>query len=97
VIYNNKGSRALEMELARVRPGDATPKMMAMLDLKAPDLDWISMAKGMGLEASTAKTAEEFNTQFEIAMKTKGPHLIDARVVTMATATIKMIRENLVL
>ena len=97
VIYNNKGSRALEMELARVRPGDATPKMMAMLDLKAPDLDWVNMAKGMGVEGSTAKTAEEFYTQFETAMETKGPHLIDARVVSMAPATIKMIRESLVL
>ncbi|MFC1830723.1 acetolactate synthase large subunit [Thermodesulfobacteriota bacterium] len=97
VIMNNKGSRALEMELARVRPGDATPNMMKMLDLQNPEIDWVSMSKGLGVPATTATTAEEFYEQFEAAMNNKGPHLIDAQVESMAPVTIKMIRENLVL
>jgi acetolactate synthase-1/2/3 large subunit len=96
VIMNNKGSRALEMELARVRPGDATPNMMKMLDLQNPDIDWVSMSEGLGVPATTATTAEEFYEQFEAAMNNKGPHLIDAQVESMAPATIKMIRDNLV-
>jgi acetolactate synthase-1/2/3 large subunit len=97
VILNNRGSRALEMELARVRPGDATPNMMKMLDLQNPDIDWVKMSESLGVPATTAETAEEFYEQFEAAMANKGPNLIDARVVSMSGPVIEMIRDNLVL
>ena len=34
-----------------------------------------------GDRASRATTAEEFHKQFEAAMATKGPHLIEAQIV----------------
>ncbi len=97
VILNNRGSRALEMELARVRPGDATPNMLKMLNLQDPDIDWVKMSEGLGVPATTAETAEEFYEQFEAAMANKGPNLIDARVISMSGPVIQMIRDNLVL
>ena len=41
------------------------------------------MAQGMGVQASRATTAEEFNAQFEAAMQASGPRLIDAMVPTL--------------
>ena len=49
-----------------------------MFDLHDPELDWISLARGMGVEASRAESCEAFAAQFESAMKTKGPRLIEA-------------------
>ena len=51
----------------------------------------------MGVEATRASTAEEFHEQFGAAMAKKGPCLIDAQIESTAPATIKMIRDNLVL
>ena len=41
------------------------------------------MATGMGVQASRATTAQEFNEQFAEAMAQSGPRLIDAVVPTV--------------
>ena len=43
-----------------------------------PDLDWVSLSRGMGVPASQATTAEEFTKQFSAALSTRGPYLIEA-------------------
>ena len=48
-----------------------------MLDIGRPDLDWVAMARGMGVEASRATTADEFNKAFAAAMSSRGPRLIE--------------------
>lgn len=97
VNYNNHGSASLEMELARVRPGDATEKSMSMLTIRKPLIDYLKLADSMGVKATRANTAEEFHEQFAAAMTKRGPHLIDAQIESSAPATIKLIRDNLVL
>ena len=97
VNYNNHGSASLEMELARVRPGDASEKSMDMLTIRKPLIDYLQLAASMGVKATRASTAEEFHEQFSEAMANKGPHLIDAQIESTAPATIKLIRDNLVL
>jgi acetolactate synthase-1/2/3 large subunit len=49
-----------------------------MLDIGRPDLDWVALARGMGVEASRATTAEEFNRQFAAGLASPGPRLIEA-------------------
>jgi len=97
INMNNSGSRALQMELARVRPGDETEKALSMLLIQNPEPDYVKIAEGYGVPASRATTAEEFHEQFVAEMEKKGPHFIDAHVESMAPKTIEMIRENLVL
>lgn len=97
INMNNGGSQALRMELARVRPGEETQKALDMFMIDGPEPDYVKLAEGYGVPATRAATAEEFHQQFAAAMKTKGPHFIDAHVESIAPATIKMIRENLVL
>jgi acetolactate synthase I/II/III large subunit len=48
-----------------------------MLDLHNPELDWVKLASGMGVEASRSTSVEEFARQFASAMKNRGPHLIE--------------------
>lgn len=81
VIMNNKSYAILNIELARVGAGQATPKTLSMLDLSRPDIDWVSLSEGMGVPATRAATAEEFHVQFAAAMAAKGPRLIEAMVV----------------
>ncbi len=85
VIFNNRKYSILEMEFARTgaRGGKPGPRAASTLDIGSPDMDFVAMAEGMGVSASRATTAEEFNEQLERALNGKGPHLIDAVVPTL--------------
>jgi len=81
VIMNNRSYAILNIELARVGAGQPNAKTLSMLDLSRPDLDFAALAEGMGVPASRATTAEEFDAHFEEAMSKSGPRLIEAMVV----------------
>jgi len=78
VVCANKSYAVLNVELARAGVTNIGPKVHQMLDLHDPELDWVSLARGMGVEGTRAATTEDFARQFEDAMKVKGPRLIEA-------------------
>jgi acetolactate synthase I/II/III large subunit len=80
VIFSNRSYAILKIELARVGAENPGPRALSMFDLSNPDLDWVSLARGMGVEASRAATAEEFADQFATAMKARAPRLIEAMI-----------------
>jgi acetolactate synthase-1/2/3 large subunit len=80
ILFNNGSYAVLNMELGRVGAGAAGPKARAMLDLHGPDLDFVSLARGMGVSATRATTAEEFNDQLARALATPGPSVVEAMV-----------------
>ena len=51
-----------------------------MMDLGRPDLDWVSLAKGMGVEGVRVTSSEAFNDAFKASLKHDGPFLIEAVV-----------------
>jgi acetolactate synthase-1/2/3 large subunit len=77
VIFANRSYAILNVELARVGAGNAGPKTLSMFDLHNPELDWVKLANGMGVESSRAETVADFAAQFESAMKQRGPRLIE--------------------
>lgn len=81
VILKNDAYGILNVELARVREGEPNDKMLSMLKLDRPSIDWVQLAQGMGVPASHADTAEAFHAQFQEAMAQKGPRLIEAKMV----------------
>ena len=85
VIFNNRKYSILELEFMRTgaRGGTPGPKAASMLNIAGPDMDFVAIARGMGVKAGRATTAEEFNTLFAAAMVAKGPRLIDALVPTL--------------
>jgi len=80
IICNNGSYAVLNMELNRVGADGAGPKAREMLDISGPDLDFVALATGMGLSASRATTAEEFNDQLARALATPGPSVVEAVV-----------------
>ncbi len=80
VIMNNGSYAILNIELERVGAEKAGPKALAQLDISEPGIDFVSIAKGMGMPAERVRTAEEFNRALENAFREPGPHLIDAIV-----------------
>ncbi|MFJ3307590.1 acetolactate synthase large subunit [Streptomyces sp. NPDC086549] len=84
VVYANQSYSVLEMEYERLIAAPAGPgnrqARRDLLDLSRPDLDFTGLARGMGVPASRAATAEDFAAQLAKALTEPGPHLIEARV-----------------
>jgi acetolactate synthase-1/2/3 large subunit len=80
VIFNNASYAVLNMELARVGASAGGERAKGMLDLSRPNLDFVALAQGLGVAATRATTAEEFNEQFAAAVGQRGPVVIEAIV-----------------
>ena len=80
VIFSNRRYAILQGELKNVGAGEPGLNAQRMLNLDDPFIDWVSLAKGMGVEAARAETAEQFNDLLKTAMSRKGPFLIEAIV-----------------
>ena len=91
VLLKNDDYAILEIELARVREGEANARMEALMHLDNPTLNWIKIAEGHGVPATRATTAEEFHQQFAAAMTSKGPHLIEAQVAVAIQPVVDQI------
>jgi acetolactate synthase-1/2/3 large subunit len=80
IIFNNGAYAILRLELQRVGAGERGPKADSMLSLSRPTIDFVALAKSMGMSAGRATTADEFVTELRRAFAEPGPHLIDAVV-----------------
>ncbi|HEV7260164.1 MAG TPA: acetolactate synthase large subunit [Bosea sp. (in: a-proteobacteria)] len=78
VVFANRTYAILHGEMRAVGVNDFGKNATMMLNLDQPALDWVSMARGMGVEAARATTAEEFTKLFKGALGRKGPFLIEA-------------------
>jgi thiamine pyrophosphate-dependent acetolactate synthase large subunit-like protein len=65
VILSNRAYAILNLELSRVGAGAGGPRAERMLELSSPGLDFVSLAHGMGVPASRARTAEDLAGQLE--------------------------------
>jgi acetolactate synthase-1/2/3 large subunit len=83
IIYHNAAYAILRLELQRVGAGGGGPKARDMFSLTRPALDFVSLARGMGMPAERATTADEFVAQLRRAFAEPGPHLIEAMVPSM--------------
>ncbi|MDT7952847.1 MAG: acetolactate synthase large subunit [Acetobacteraceae bacterium] len=76
VILSNRSYAILLGEYRNVgaNPGRTA---MDMLDLSNPDLDWVRLAGGMGVEAARAETMDAFADLFRQANARSGPFVIE--------------------
>jgi acetolactate synthase-1/2/3 large subunit len=78
VVAANRAYRILQVELARAGIAEPGPQARALTDLSHPVIDWVSLARGLGVPGSRAETAEEFVAAFSRALAEPGPRLIEA-------------------
>jgi acetolactate synthase I/II/III large subunit len=80
VVCANRSYRILEFELARAgvaRPGAGA---RSLTGLGAPELDWVSLARGMGVDGVVATTADELVEGLTRSFAAEGPTLVEARI-----------------
>jgi len=79
VVFANRIYKILQGELLAVgaQPGRASNDLF---DLARPALDWIRIAEGMGVEATSVETLEGFADAFKAALWRRGPFLIEFQI-----------------
>jgi acetolactate synthase I/II/III large subunit len=78
VIWANRTYQILKGEFANVGAGAPGQRARDMLDLDRPDLNWVSLARGMGVSAARATDCETLAAQLQRGLAEKGPYLIEA-------------------
>ncbi|AXV17749.1 acetolactate synthase large subunit (plasmid) [Neorhizobium sp. SOG26] len=81
IIYANNAYRILQGEMTNVGVKSYGVNARKMLDLDQPQLDWCSLAKGLGVESGRATNTAEFVKLYTAALSRKGPFVIEAAVV----------------
>lgn len=78
VIFANRSYRILRGELTNVGVGNPGPRAIDMLSLDRPNLDWVQMSRGMGVEAVAVTDCDGFEAALADGLATPGPYLIEA-------------------
>jgi acetolactate synthase I/II/III large subunit len=78
IILANRSYAVLRAEVERVGARVETAAAAALLDLGNPVIDWVALARGMGVEAVRADTAESFDDCLAACLRRRGPMLIEA-------------------
>ena len=75
VVLANRKYQILRGELTNMGAGTPGRRANDMLTLDRPDLDWVSLARGHGVEGSRAATLDELASALRNAFARRGPYL----------------------
>lgn len=78
VICANRSYRILQYELGRAGIAEPGPGARGLTDLSSPELDWVSLARGMGVPGARVETADALVRELGRALAGSGPSLIEA-------------------
>jgi acetolactate synthase-1/2/3 large subunit len=77
VIFANRGYQILRDEMANVGVAGGGRNAAAMMDVDAPRLDWVALARGHGIPACRPHDAEGFAAALRAGFAGSGPSLIE--------------------
>ena len=77
IIFANRAYEILRTEYANMGFGEMGPKAQAMIDIDRPTIDWVAMAKGMGVPGVSVTTSEDFFRALTNSCAEPGPMLIE--------------------
>ena len=90
VILANRKYSSLYVELTNLGRAAPSPNVCAMLDLDAPVIDWVSLARGFGVPGQSVDTAEGLVAAIDAGFASGRPYLIEANVADCLSASRKV-------
>jgi acetolactate synthase-1/2/3 large subunit len=77
VIFSNRAYGVLKREFVNLGVGEPGPVASQLFSLGSPDLDWVSLARGMGVPGGRVASLEEFSMALKRSLQSSGPSLIE--------------------
>ena len=78
IILSNRTYATLYGEMRNAGVNSIGRNAKRMLDIDDPPLDWVSIARGLGVEAVRVNACEDFRKALDGALSHRGPFLIEA-------------------
>jgi acetolactate synthase-1/2/3 large subunit len=78
VVFSNRRYAILHGEYVQTGAGVPGANAKRLFDIEDPALDWVALARGMGVAAERAETAERFSALLVAAFAQDQPFLIEA-------------------
>jgi acetolactate synthase-1/2/3 large subunit len=79
IVFANRIYQILRGEFDGVGAGEPGQRAQDMLKLDRPTIDFVALAKGMGVEGCAVTTADDFNKALAEAIAAPGPRLIEVQ------------------
>lgn len=80
VVFANRTYAVLKREFSYLGMGEPGPRASSMFEIGRPDLDWILLARGMGVPGSRPTSIDGFARALREGFATEGPTLIEVDV-----------------
>ena len=81
IIFANNQYAILKAEYSNMGAGEAPgPQAMAMIDIDRPTIDWVAMARSMGVPGTQVANAEDFHKAMVRSAAGAGPSLIEVKL-----------------
>jgi acetolactate synthase-1/2/3 large subunit len=80
IIFANNSYAILKAEYANMGAGTPGARALSMINIDRPRLDWLALAKSMGVPGIAADTAEAFHKALVHSTREPGPCLIEVRL-----------------
>jgi acetolactate synthase-1/2/3 large subunit len=80
LVFGNRTYEILKGELRNVGAGEAGKKARDMLEIGRPDLDWVALARGQGVDAARVDTLDALARELGAALRRNGPYLIEVKL-----------------
>lgn len=77
VIFANRTYAVLKREFSYLGIGEPGPKAKEMFEIGGPDLDWVQLAKGMGVPGTRVTSLDAFAKALKEGFSSGGPTLIE--------------------
>ena len=77
LVFANRSYRILHGELRNVGAANPGPRAIDMLTLDRPNLGWVEMARGMGVEACKVSDTRALADAMKAGLASPGPFLIE--------------------
>ena len=77
VVFANRTYAVLKREFSYLGIGEPGPKAQEMFEIGRPDLDWVQLAKGMGVPGTRVTSLDAFGKALKAGFASEGPTLIE--------------------
>ena len=77
VVFANRDYAVLKREFSYLGVGNPGPRALDMFEIGRPDLDWVSLAKGMGMPGVRVTSLDGFAEALQEGFESGGPSLIE--------------------
>jgi acetolactate synthase-1/2/3 large subunit len=80
VVFANRVYAVLKREFSGLGLGDPGPRAVDLFEIDRPELDWVLLAKSMGVPGTRATSLDTFAQALRRGFESEGPTLIEVRL-----------------